>query len=597
MADSDPGKWRRLPKTSFNSKDLSRRMKKVEGATVKHARRFIFKRWSNFREVRSRIALWALMVGAIVGAVGLQFFWYQDDYRTKANANGGTYAEAVLGPVETLNPIFAKSSAEEAVGELLFSRLVRYDSTGNLNYDLADSMKVSEDGKTYTFTIRPDAQWSDGIFVRARDIIYTVNTVKDAATRSTLSGWAGIKVTAIDELTVSFELPAVYAAFPHALRYLPILPEHSLRDIPDAKLRESAFSSNPVGSGPYTLRLLQDIDASTGRKVVHLARNKEYYGGQAKLERIQLHVYRDGESIQRALATAEVNAASDLTVSVANSVKSQRYKVDNIPVNSGVYALLNNTSPVLSDKKVRQALQVGTDTSKVRGAISDKLKELHLPILTSQLSGDVPAAPVHNMKQAMQLLDEAGWKLEGSTRMKDGKALALSVVTTKNADFEKALENITAQWQGLGVSVTTRIVDPSDQTQNVVQEILQPRQFDVLIYQLTIGADPDVYAYWHGSQAAAGFNFSNYKNSVADDALLSARNRLEPDLRNAKYITFAKQWLSDAPAIGLYQSTAQYVHTQNVHTDLDDRTIISAADRYNRVTTWSVGSRAVFRTP
>ncbi|HWU24202.1 MAG TPA: hypothetical protein VN086_00420, partial [Candidatus Paceibacterota bacterium] len=72
---------------------------------------------------------------------------------------------------------------------------------------------------------------------------------------------------------------------------------------------------------------------------------------------------------------------------------------------------------------------------------------------------------------------------------------------------------------------------------------------------------------------------------------------LEPELRNAKYITFAKQWLSDAPAIGLYQSTVQYVHTNNVHTNLDSSTLISAADRYNGVLYWSVGSRSVFTTP
>src|SRR6187402_3007637 len=115
---------------SFSSKDLARRMKRVEGATVKHARRFVFKRLDNFREVRRHIALWVLAIGVIIGATGLQFFWYQQEYRTSAFASDGTYAEAVLGPLDTLNPIFAKSSAEESAGELLFSRLVTYDKTG-----------------------------------------------------------------------------------------------------------------------------------------------------------------------------------------------------------------------------------------------------------------------------------------------------------------------------------------------------------------------------------------------------------------------------------------------------------------------------------
>ena len=597
MADKEPSKWRRLPKMSFSSKELARRMKKAEGATVKHARRFVFKRWDNFREARRRIAIWVLAIGVIIGATGLQFFWYQNGYRTTANAEGGTYAEAVMGPVDTLNPIFAKSSAEEAAGELLFSRLITYDKTGHLNYDLADNMSVSQDGKTYTISIRADARWSDGLYVRARDVVFTVGLLKNPATRSSLTGWGNVNVKAIDERTVAFELPAVYAAFPHALRFLPILPEHSLRDIEPAQLRENTFSSHPVGSGPFALRLLQDIDATNGRKIIHLARNDQYYRGAPKLDRVQLHVYKDADAIKRALATSEVNAASDLSVLGAKSINTQRYTVKSTPINSGVYALLNTTSPSLQDKKVRQALQVGTDTTAIRTSISDKLPALHLPFIDGQVTGDIPAAPGYNPQESARLLDEAGWKLDGSLRKKDGQPLTLAVVTTKNPDFEKALEVLSAQWRELGVTVTTSIVDPTDATQNVAQEILQPRRFDVLLYQLTIGGDPDVYAYWHSTQANNGLNFSNYNNSIVDDALLSARTRVEPQLRNAKYVTFAKQWMSDVPAIGLYQATSQYAHTASVHGLQPGTVLISSADRYTGVLDWSVGSRAVFKTP
>ena len=597
MADKEPSKWRRLPKMSFSSKELARRMKKAEGATVKHARRFVFKRWDNFREARRRIAIWVLAIGVIIGATGLQFFWYQNGYRTTANAEGGTYAEAVMGPVDTLNPIFAKSSAEEAAGELLFSRLIAYDKTGHLNYDLADNMSVSQDSKTYTISIRADARWSDGLYVRARDVVFTVGLLKNPATRSSLTGWGNVNVKAIDERTVAFELPAVYAAFPHALRFLPILPEHSLRDIEPAQLRENTFSSHPVGSGPFALRLLQDIDATNGRKIIHLARNDQYYRGAPKLDRVQLHVYKDADAIKRALATSEVNAASDLSVLGAKSINTQRYTVKSTPINSGVYALLNTTSPSLQDKKVRQALQVGTDTTAIRTSISDKLPALHLPFIDGQVTGDIPAAPGYNPQESARLLDEAGWKLDGSLRKKDGQPLTLAVVTTKNPDFEKALEVLSAQWRELGVTVTTSIVDPTDATQNVAQEILQPRRFDVLLYQLTIGGDPDVYAYWHSTQANNGLNFSNYNNSIVDDALLSARTRVEPQLRNAKYVTFAKQWMSDVPAIGLYQATSQYAHTASVHGLQPGTVLISSADRYTGVLDWSVGSRAVFKTP
>jgi len=345
------------------------------------------------------------------------------------------------------------------------------------------------------------------------------------------------------------------------------------------------------------LRLLQEVDAANGRKIIHLAKSESYFKGTPKLDRVQLHVYKDIDSVKRALATSEVNAATDLTVTDSNAVSTERYTVEHRPVNSGVYALMNTASPVLTDKKVRQALQAGTNTQEVRSKLSTDLPELYLPFIDSQVYGNNPAKPVYDVNKANQLLTEAGWAMQGSVRMKDGQPLTLSVVTTKNNDFETALEIIAKQWRALGVTVTTNIVDPSDPSQNVVQDILQPRQYDVLLYQLTIGGDPDVYAYWHSSQATSGLNFSNYKSTVSDDALASARARVEPDLRNAKYITFANQWLADAPAIGLYQATMQYVHTKSVHALPKDFILVSAADRYSDVRFWSVGDRMVYTTP
>ena len=150
----------------------------------------------------------------------------------------------------------------------------------------------------------------------------------------------------------------------------------------------------------------------------------------------------------------------------------------------------------------------------------------------------------------------------------------------------------------LGIAIDTHVLDPNDVTQNVVQNILQPRNFDVLLYQYNIGADLDVYAYWHSSQVTQhGSNFSNYSNVISDEALTSARARVEPTLRNAKYITFAKQWLSDIPAIALYQPTAQYVTSNNVHSFDNLDILISPIDRYSDVLDWSAGSRSVYKTP
>jgi peptide/nickel transport system substrate-binding protein len=123
--------WRKLRELKIDKKKLSRRMRKAETSTTRHAHRFIIKRLDNIRSVRRHIISWLLLVGVMILAVGAQFIWFQRSYQTTAAAHGGTYAEASLGPVETLNPLYASSSAEMAAARLMFSSLYQYDETGN----------------------------------------------------------------------------------------------------------------------------------------------------------------------------------------------------------------------------------------------------------------------------------------------------------------------------------------------------------------------------------------------------------------------------------------------------------------------------------
>lgn len=598
MAEGGDNKNHRLQKltASVNSKSISKKYKKAENATLRHARRFLFKRLDNFREARRFVAMWVLFVGLIIGATGIQFLWYQNSYKTSASSRSGTYTEAVQGPLDTLNPLYADTSAEESVSRLVFSRLLRHDFSGNINYDLAEKMELSEDKQTYTVSIRPDARWHDGLYVRAKDVVFTVGLVKNDLVRSNISGWASIKVKEIDSKTVSFELPSVYAPFPQALEQLPILPEHILRDIDPSQLRESSFSNNPIGSGPFAARTVQDVGGSS-RKVVHLVRNEDFYRGRINLDRFQLYVYESVDSLKNAVKSGEVTAATGFSVTDVEDFNQSRYEVTSRPTNSGVYAIFNNSSAMLSDIKVRQALQSGTDMNKVRQALGEDTVPLHLPFISDQVSGEVPAEVKYDLSHAKKLLDEAGWVLDGTERKKGDKSLQLSVVSTKNNDYEKVLGELASQWRSLGITVTTNIVDSSDPSQNVVQDILQPRKYDVLLYSLTIGGDPDVFLYWHSTQANGGYNFANYKNPISDEALITARTRVEPELRDAKYITFAKQWLNDAPALGIYQSTVQYVHTHSVRSSNPNIRFVSSVDRYGDVMDWSVGSRQVYKTP
>lgn len=600
MAGNNKVKWKKFQKlTTFDSRKLSRRVKKAEGATVRHARKFIVGRLDNIRSVRRHIIGWLVLVGLLIVAVAAQLIWFQRNYQTASPSEGGTYAEAVLGPINTLNPLYAGTSAELSASRLLFSSLYTYDTTGRLQNDLAESAVVDESQTTYTVKLRQDAKWHDGTNLTAEDVAFTIELIKDPETRSPLSvNWRDVTVKALDTHTVEFKLPVVYAAFPHALTFS-VLPEHVLGDVQRATIRENTFSQEPVGSGPYSFRVTQVIDMNGEEKIVSLAASTDYYKGKPLIDNFDLHAYTTQEQIVEALQTGEVNAAADLSINSASQVDTHNYDVHPHAINNGVYAVFNTSTPILKDKAVRQALQVATDTAAVRKSFTLPPPALDLPFIPTQVDGDdLPKAPQADSTKAAAMLDAAGWKLDGNVRKKDGQPLQFSVVTTKNSQYEKALETLAGQWRKLGVVVNAKIVDTNDPAVSFTQAILQQRSYDVLLYELSIGADPDVYAYWHSSQIGVnGYNFANYASAAADASLASARARLEPDLRSAKYKAFAKQWLEDAPAIGLYQSVAPYVVNKSLQATERDTRLVSSQDRYTNILYWSVGTKTVYKTP
>jgi len=594
--NSDNQNWLQKPKIS--RKKIIRHIKKAETVTLKHTHKFLVRRWENVREVRSRVVSWIVLMGLLIAATGFQMMWFQKSYLATAEADDGTYAEAVLGPVDTLNPLFAATDAEKSASYLLFSSLLRYDESGHLNNDIASRVSTDETSKIYTISIRPDVKWHDGENLTTDDIAFTIDLIKDEATNSTITGWSNISVKVIDNKTIQFTLPSIYAAFDHALTF-PILPKHILGNVEPSQIRENVFSQNPIGSGPFKMRFIQNTDTNKGQKIIYLARNDQFYGGMAKLAKVQLNAYDSTDDIIKALLANQVNATADLSYLDVKQLDAKKYSAITRPIQSGVYALINTKSALLSDIKLRRALQLATDTSAIINILPEGTPSLNLPFTEGQLSGDIPAVSKFDIEDSKKILNDDGWALNSNgIREKDGKKLTISVVAMKGGEFEAVLGLLSNQWKSVGFNVETKVVDLSDITQNAVQNILQPRNYDALIYQLDIGADPDVYAYWDSTQmTSTGLNYSNYSNIISDDALTSARSRVEPDIRNAKYITFVKQWINDVPAIGLYQSTIQYVHSVNVHAFNKSNVLVSPVDRYSDILRWSVGDKTVYKTP
>lgn len=590
--------WKRFARLKApTTKQVRVRARKLENLTMRHAHRFIISRWANLKEVRRHAIGWMVLATLLVLVTILQLVWVKSPYTMKQPVDGGTYAEGVIGRLDTLNPIYASTQSERSAAMLLFSSLLRYDQRNNLEGDLATGYTRSDDGKTYTVTLRKDALWSDGRRVTADDVEFTLKLIKNPATRSYLyRTWQDIKVVKKDRYTIELTLASPFAPFPHLLTF-GVLPKHVLQTTSPTRMREHTFNRNPVGSGPFVFRSIQTINPAEERAVLQVARNNDYYRGPVKLERFQLHTYKSNDELRRGFLSNEVNAAYDVTSRDISAILDDTTStvVTTTLVNNGVYAFLKMDSPLLQDGAVRKALVKATDRQAIIKALGKTATRLEGPELTSYI-GDSPEMrqAAYNQKAAEDELQAAGWARTGDSRKKGEQPLALSIVAPKKGDFPVVAKTLAAQWRKVGVTVTTQLVDPATLEQNIVK----PRAYDVLLNEIAIGGDPDVFAYWHSSQASVrGYNLSNYKSGIVDDALVGARARVEPNLRYAKYTSMFKQWLEDVPAVALYQPYLHYVMTDGTHSMEQSTSIVDGLNRFHQIATWSVLSEEQFKTP
>lgn len=567
---------------------LHGRLRTMEGATLKHAHRFIVRRWKNLREVRMHAFGWVVLILLLVVAAWWQSAKAFEQSSVEVPAENTTYTEGTFGMVDNLNPIFASTQAERSASRLLFANLLRYNEQGELEGELAQSWGFSGgDGRAFILTLRPDIRWHDGAPITAKDIAFTFALIKDAATKSPLySSWRTISIEQVDARTVKFILPTAYAPFPNALA-IGILPEHILSAVRPAELRNFKYNRSPnVASGPFVFQDMRALDTQRSHFLVSMSANKQYFLGTPKLSRFQLHAYTDRDQLTSAFRSQEVAAISDASATQIAAIGNERpFQESESPLYNGVYAFLKTSSPLLQDVKVRQALELATDQGKVVNTLGNRVTSLEGPLLPGQLGyrADMHQAP-YNLVMAGQLLDAAGWKAgPDGKRAKDGQPLKFNLVTVAGDDFPAVAQTVMGQWSRLGVTFESQLIRPDDFQQNVIV----PRAYDVLIYEIAIGRDPDVYAYWHSSQAnERGFNLSDYRSGKADDALDSARSRLDPALREAKYRNFTQQWLADVPAIALYRPSLSYVQTKNTASFTAHR-MIDQTDRYYNIRYWS----------
>jgi peptide/nickel transport system substrate-binding protein len=553
--------------------------------------RLFIKRLSNLARVRRFVFLWCLLFVFLFMATVMQVRGLSNYYQTSQPVPGGLYNEGIIGTFTNANPLYATGAADTAVSRLVFSSLFKYDADNKLVGDLAENYKTGTAANRYLVTLKKGVKWQDGKDFTADDVIFTYKTIQNIEAESSLySSWQGINVRKVSDYLVSFDLPNPLSSFPYSLTN-GIVPEHLLKDIPPTELRSAQFNAEPVGTGPFVWKFvdIKGSDPENREQHITLAANKKYYAGRPKLDGFNLTTFSDQAHLVNAFKAKQISAMTGIDSLPSDLAKDSHITTYVIPLTSEVMAFFNNSHPGLNDVKVRQSLVEGVDRSHISSLSTYPIHPANSPLLKDDLGFDPTITELaYSQDGANQLLDSAGWTRDPSTgmRVKSGQKLQFNLVTLDNTDYSMTASFIQKQWRKLGIDTSVEY-KPSDEMQSVISN----HDYDILLYGINIGVDPDVYAYWDSSQASitsqGHLNLSEYKSTAADQALEFGRTRADIQLRAAKYKAFLTAWKNDAPALALYQPNYIYVSRGEVY-NFERKSINAPADRFYNVQDWMI---------
>jgi peptide/nickel transport system substrate-binding protein len=529
-------------------------------------------------------------VALIAGVGAIVAFAYVrpgDSSSGAAPERGGTYVEGVAGAPGSINPLFASfNQIDRDLSALVFAGMMRLGPGGDVQPDLAQSMKVTPDGLTYIFELRDGLLWHDGERVTSDDVVFTVGAIQDPNFRGdpTLAdAFEGVVVAATDQRTVTMTLPAPFAPFPARAATVGILPQHLLGGAGAALLADAPFNQQPIGSGPFELIELTEDHAL-------LAPFPAYHLGEPHLESLEVRFYRDDASLLNALLSEEVDGmllrpglAEDEVGLIDGDDRWQRR-----PLHTTAFSVvfLNANLPTLASGQLRRALQHGIDREVlIENALAGQALPVDSPIVRDLWSSiATPDAFAYDPDLAAELLDAEGWALTPNGREQDGEPLRFTLAASDDPTQVAVGQELARQWAELGVQVDVQTSGASQ----FVEGVLIPRAFEAALVSVDPGPDPDPYPLWHSSQAFGdGRNLSSYSDVDADRLLENGRLTTSPAQRATDYRAFQEIYANDVPAVLLYTATYQYVVRSDVR-GLAPGLLTTLSARFSDVPRWFV---------
>lgn len=530
-----------------------------------------------------------LLIGAI--AITLSIIFISQSFLVTVPSAGGELHEGIIGVPRFNNPLLATSDSDRDLVALVYSGLLRSDESKGFVPDLAKEYSVSSDGLQYTFTIRPDALWHDGVSVTAKDVVFTVLLAQDNLIKSPKrANWDGVKVEAVDDQTVRFTLSKPYAPFLENAT-LGILPEHIWNAVTPEEFALSVHNQNAIGSGPYKILEIKNDSAGIPNEI-DLVANSDFVLGKPFITNIKLHFYQNEDKLLAAFKSGEVKSASGISSEYASAQEKAGTTIISAPLYRvfGIFINTNQTG-ILSDAKIRKALDIAAPRTEIVNLALHGFGSLRSsPFgMRAEESGETLD---DKLTRAASILDEDGWKMDEATgiRSKKDKNLEITLSTSDSPELKTAATVLADTWKKLGVNVVVKVYEPSDLTTNIIR----PRKFDALLYGEVMGHFPDPYAFWHSSQRLdPGLNISSYTNPIADKALTIAREEADLAVRKEQYKILEKELATDLPAIFLYAPHYIYLPQQGVQ-GVTIHSVSTASDRFLNINHWFIETDKVW---
>lgn len=511
---------------------------------------------------RERFVFYVALLVAIVSAVAITVIYVQTNSYLVGDT-GGELREGIASQPVIINPVIPVTQADRDISQLVYSSVD----------DLADSITLSPDNRTYTVRLKQNVFWSDGQKLTADDVVFTMQAIQNPDNNSPLyRSFEGVQVTRVSALEVTFSLPAPYAFFQqNQLQNMLIIPEHIFANIPVQNWHLSVYALKPVGSGPY---IADDYSTAPDGTItsVTLAANNRYFGTAPNISTLVFKFYQDPQSLVAAYNAGQIDSFGLSTYDPVISNLAVRYTPYYLNTYR-YYAVFINpaTAPQqLQDIKVRSALSALIDrTALVNDVLGGHGQVLYGPTTLAQ-------NPVSATSSTSTLLN----------------GLSLQLTVPDDPFLVKTADMIQADWATAGISLALNILP----VETIQEDTLKNSNYSLLLFGNITDSNQDLFAFWDSSQRFyPDQNLSLYSNKSVDAALEQYRSTFDPTQRAQLLETISNKIASDLPAIFLYSPDYLYIATPTLGGFSGTKYISVASDRFSDITSWYINTKRVFR--